>query len=58
MQITYQLINSLKTEKSGWTKDSLKYLGVDWPPVKGWKERIIGGHTQGKIKTTYNLTTE
>lgn len=34
-------IESLKTERGGWTKASLRSLGVEWPPPKGWKERLI-----------------
>jgi hypothetical protein len=34
-------IESLKTEKGGWTKASLASLGVPWPPPQGWKERLI-----------------
>lgn len=34
-------IESLKTEKGGWTKASLASLGVSWPPPKGWKEKLI-----------------
>ena len=34
-------IESLKTEKGGWTKDSLKSLGVKWPPPSGWKSKLL-----------------
>jgi len=42
MIITNELIEQLKTAAGGWTKESLALMGVDWPPQKGWKERIIG----------------
>jgi hypothetical protein len=34
-------IESLKTDKGGWTKDSLKSLGVEWPPPSGWKNKLL-----------------
>ena len=42
MIITNELIESLKTRNGGWTKRSLAVLGINWPPTKGWKNRIIG----------------
>ena len=35
-------IESLKTEQGGWTKEALQSLGVSWPPVKGWKDDLLG----------------
>ena len=35
------LIESLKTENGGWTKESLERLGIKWPPPKGWKKLLI-----------------
>ena len=34
-------IESLKSEAGGWTRASLKKLGVRWPPRRGWKARLI-----------------
>lgn len=34
-------IESLLTANGGYTKDTLARLGVSWPPVKGWKEKLI-----------------
>jgi len=42
MTITSELIDQLRTPAGGRTKESLALLGVDWPPQKGWKDRIIG----------------
>jgi hypothetical protein len=33
-------IESMKTPKGGWTKESLQLLGVGWPPPKGWKKKL------------------
>ncbi|HOX57141.1 MAG TPA: hypothetical protein P5205_08350 [Candidatus Paceibacterota bacterium] len=42
MKITYKLINDLMTPRGAWTRDTLRKLGVKWPPKHGWKERIVG----------------
>lgn len=34
-------IEASKTPKGGWTKQQLAAWGVEWPPVKGWKRRLI-----------------
>ena len=34
-------IESLMTANGGYTKDTLARLGVAWPPVRGWKEKLI-----------------
>ncbi len=33
-------IEALKTERGGWTKESIASLGVSWPPKKGWKKKL------------------
>ena len=35
----------------GYNKNQLAYLGIDWPPVKGWKKQIIGNDID---KITYD----
>lgn len=42
MILTKQYIDKHKTGKGGWTKKKINALGVDWPPTKGWKQRLIG----------------
>ena len=41
--VTEELIERLRTPAFSWTRKSLAYLGVEYPPRKGWKSRIIGG---------------
>lgn len=36
-----KLVNSLQTPQGGWTKKDLEKIGVDWPPMKGWKTAFI-----------------
>jgi hypothetical protein len=35
-------LRSRGTGRCAWTKAQLEVVGVDWPPLKGWKNRIIG----------------
>ncbi len=41
-QITDQLIESGRSKSGGWNRKQLSVLGIDWPPTKGWKRRIVG----------------
>ena len=36
-----EYLESLKTPKGGYTRETLLTLGVSWPPKKGWKRDII-----------------
>jgi hypothetical protein len=43
MIITHELINNGKRSGNGaWTKQQLALIGVQWPPQKGWKQKVIG----------------
>ena len=42
IEVTKELILSLKSERGGYTKASLKKVGVPWPLKTGWKQRAIG----------------
>lgn len=39
--LTHELIE-YGANVHGWKKAQLQALGVDWPPVKGWKSKLIG----------------
>lgn len=39
--VTKELIEKAKTDKGGWKASQLKVIGVQWPPQKGWKEKVI-----------------
>lgn len=34
-------IEEAQTPKGGWTREQLAEWGVEWPPTKGWKKRLI-----------------
>jgi len=40
--LTQERLKDLCTERGGYTKATLSALGVDWPPKKGWKARLVG----------------
>lgn len=46
IEVTKELILSLKSERGGYTKASLKKIGVSWPLKTGWKQRAIGTFVQ------------
>lgn len=42
MKVTKKFIFDNTTEKGAWTRAQLEILGIKWPPVKGWQQRVIG----------------
>lgn len=48
--ITAEEIEAKKTRAGGWTKAQLAEWGVDWPPKKGWKDRLIKGEPEEQAK--------
>lgn len=40
--VTEEWITRYASDKGGWTRQQLKLLGVDWPPIRGWKYRCVG----------------
>lgn len=41
-KITENLIEMGMSDKKAWSRAQLALIGVEWPPLKGWKSRIIG----------------
>jgi hypothetical protein len=39
--LTNQIIEEFKTKNNGYTKQQLHILGIQWPPIKGWKKELI-----------------
>jgi len=48
MRITEELLKRGTSRNGGWNKEQLEILGVSWPPIKGWKYRIIGQNISDK----------
>ncbi len=42
MILTWELIESGRSERGGWSRNQVAVFGVRWPLKKGWKRRIIG----------------
>jgi hypothetical protein len=42
VKITDEWVRANATRNSGYTKKQLELLGVDWPPIAGWKREISG----------------
>src|ERR1035437_2850464 len=36
-------IGQAKTERGGWTRETLAKWGVAWPPPRGWKRALLSG---------------
>lgn len=41
MKITEQVLETLKSQNGGYTKETLALLGVSWPPKRGWKKALL-----------------
>ncbi len=42
MKVTYQWLKDNATLNGSWTRAQLNVLGIEWPPAKGWQERVWG----------------
>ncbi len=45
-RVSAEEIDAEKTPSGGWTKASLEKWGVSWPPVKGWRQKLIENYEQ------------
>lgn len=42
MRVTKQWLVDNATLNGAWTRSQLNVLGIEWPPAKGWQDRICG----------------
>lgn len=42
MILTHEILENSRSPRGGWNRKQLELLGVAWPPVKGWKRKLIG----------------
>jgi len=40
--LTASMIHAHCTERGGWTKAQLSAIGIDWPPIRGWIDKVAG----------------
>ncbi len=43
MRLTEEMLVKGATNGIGWNREQFNILGVKYPPMRGWKDRIIGG---------------
>ena len=41
-RVTQEWIEKFNSKDGAWTLDQLEQIGVSWPPLKGWKQRVEG----------------
>lgn len=42
MKLTREQIMAARTPKGGWTRKQIETWGLEWPPSRGWIERLTG----------------
>lgn len=42
MQVTREFIMAHRTVRGAWTKVQIEALGLRWPPLQGWIDRVVG----------------
>lgn len=40
--LTAWMIDNAANNGCGYTRQQLQAVGIEWPPVKGWKRRLVG----------------
>ena len=43
--MTVKQLESLRSPAGGWTRESLRKLGVPWPPPQGWRRALLSGRS-------------
>ena len=44
-----------QSKTSAWTADQLAAIGIEWPPPRGWKHRVIGKPIIDQQKTRFEM---
>jgi hypothetical protein len=52
-KVTNEWLYNNRTANGGYTKDQLRSIGVEWPPLRGWKWRTIGKHITPQNKEKF-----
>lgn len=53
MRITREWIFKYRTKGGSWTRDQLAAISVDWPPVSGWIDRVIGNEIDSRAEDRF-----
>lgn len=52
--ITQDWIREYATaSNAGWTRQQLRYVGVSWPPRKGWRSNLSGKQISDKARFAF-----
>lgn len=44
MQLTREYIMKHRTVRGAWTRAQIEALGLEWPPLQGWIDSVVGQH--------------
>lgn len=50
---TDEMIDAARSEKGGWSEKQLKLLGIKWPPIRGWKNAVVGKRIAGSVMASF-----
>lgn len=53
MKISDEWLRANATHKGGYTKRQLGLLGVEWPPINGWKRDIVGQEIEEAVAAEF-----
>jgi len=53
MIVTKKWIESNTTPRGAWTARQLACIGVSWPPIAGWKDRVCGTKISGSAAKSF-----
>lgn len=53
MRITKEWLFKHQTDGGSWTRDQLVAIGVKWPPLAGWIDRVIGKEINDREKQRF-----
>lgn len=42
MHVTREFIMAHRTVRGAWTKAQIEALGLQWPPLQGWIDSVVG----------------
>ena len=42
VEVTKEWLDLNRSGNGAWTKAQMEALGVNWPPQKGWRKKVVG----------------
>ena len=57
MQVTREFLMAHRTARGAWTRAQLQALGLQWPPLQGWLDSVVGQElTDAQVEQFKNNT--